>query len=221
MPVGAMITGEEEGATLDLWLPGHFPWTACFDLFPVWGGAGRTNAKGKWRGGNHPLMAFAFRAGAWQGRFIRNFYHRDVIPTMHGNHLWSLSGDLCSGVVSTELRLCPETHTYRGKQNYMNKSLLSIKAKINKWDLINLKSFCTLPQVPVDFHRLPHALRRGSLRFLPPLEVRPSSVAPDPAGQAVSGMRWEPGVDQVRGYTWAGALWNQDCREKYQPQICR
>ena len=30
-----------------------------------------------------------------------------------------------SGVVSTELRLCPETHTYRGKQNYMNKSLLS------------------------------------------------------------------------------------------------
>ena len=38
----------------------------------------------------HPLLAFAFRAGAWQGRFIRNFYHRDVIPTMHGNHLWSL-----------------------------------------------------------------------------------------------------------------------------------
>ena len=40
-------------------------------------------------------------------------------------------GDLCSGVVSTELRLCPETHTYRGKQNYMNKSLLSKRALVN------------------------------------------------------------------------------------------
>ena len=28
-------------------------------------------------------------------------------------------GDLCSGVFSTELGLCPETHTYRGRQNHM------------------------------------------------------------------------------------------------------
>ena len=39
--------------------------------------------------------------------------------------------DLFSGVVSTELRLCPETHTYRGKQNYLNKSLLSKRALVN------------------------------------------------------------------------------------------
>ena len=36
-----------------------------------------------------------------------------------------------SGVVSTELRLCPETHTYRGRQNHMNKSLLSKRALVN------------------------------------------------------------------------------------------
>ena len=40
-------------------------------------------------------------------------------------------GDLCSGVVSTELGLCPETHTYRGRQNHMNKSLLSKRALVN------------------------------------------------------------------------------------------
>ena len=56
-PVGTMITGEGEGATVDLWLPGHFSWTACFDLFPFWGGAGRTNAKGKWRGGKRDQRA--------------------------------------------------------------------------------------------------------------------------------------------------------------------
>ena len=45
-----------------------------------------------------------------------------------------------------------------------------------------IEGSCTRPQDLVSKPRTsPEQKRRGSLRFLPPPEVRPSSVAPDPA----------------------------------------
>ena len=54
-------------------------------------------------------------------------------PTISGSQHGGKAdlGDLCSGLVSTELRLCRETHTYRGKQNHMNTFLLSKRALVN------------------------------------------------------------------------------------------
>ena len=43
--------------------------------------------------------------------------------------------------------------------------------------------------------------RRGSLRFLPPLEVRPSSVAPDPAVRKFTvHMLLKPGLEIFEHY---------------------
>ena len=39
--------------------------------------------------------------------------------------------DIFSGVVSTELGPSPETHTHRGRQNHMDKSLPSRRALVN------------------------------------------------------------------------------------------
>ena len=37
----------------------------------------------------HPLLAFPFRGGAWGWGVHEERCHRDVFPTVRGNHLWS------------------------------------------------------------------------------------------------------------------------------------